>query len=263
MRLNKYLAHCGVASRRQCDAIIFEKRVAVNETIIDAPGTEIDPEKDIITVDGEKVRLIKHFTYIKLQKPQGYVSTKKDPHADQTVMDLLPKPYQHLVPIGRLDKDTTGILLFTDDGDLVHTLIHPRYEVEKQYLVQLAVAPAGFPEEELPKGVALEEKAIAKGQAIPLNGKRTLYRIILKEGKKREVKRIFRHYNTKVRKLHRELFAGITADDLAPGDWKKLTSDEINKLKEQSTAREFPQKRRHRSQNKLAQHHKSKNDVQK
>ncbi len=234
MRLNKFLAHCGVASRRQCDEIIFEKRVAVNEKIVDAPGTEIDPEKDLVTVDGESVRLIRLFTYIKLQKPQGYVTTKKDPHAEHTVMDLLPKPYQHLVPIGRLDKDTTGVLLFTDDGDLVHTLIHPRYEVEKQYLVQLAVAPAGFPEEELPKGLALEEKSIAKGQAIPLNGKRTLYRIILKEGKKREVKRIFRHYNTKVRKLHRELFAGISADELAPGDWKKLTTEEINKLKSRS-----------------------------
>lgn len=230
MRLNKFLAHAGVASRRQCDELIFNGRVEVNSYVIETPGTDIDPDKDEIRVDGDRVYMVRHLTYVKLHKPEGYITSKSDPHNSKTVMELLPNVMQHLVPVGRLDKDTTGVLIFTDDGDLVHKLIHPRFEIEKEYWVQLVIAPVGFPENELPDGIQLDGDEIARGFCEPVNSKRTRYRVVLKEGKRREVKRIFRHYNTKVKYLHRRLFAGITADDLEPGKWKKLSGEEIKKI---------------------------------
>ncbi|MCK5519779.1 MAG: rRNA pseudouridine synthase [Candidatus Marinimicrobia bacterium] len=229
MRLNKYLAHSGVGSRRFCDTLVFEGRVQVNGSYVDTPAIDVN-EQDRVLVDGERVRLKKQYTYIKLNKPRGYVSTTKDPYHEKIVTVLLPKVLD-VVPVGRLDKDTTGILIFTDDGDLLHKLIHPKYGIEKEYEVLLEMTPQGYPENELHNGIRLENGDRAKGIAETLNEKRTHYKVILKEGKKREVKRIFRHYNSIVRRLHRNLFAGISANELAEGKWKKLTPDEIKHLK--------------------------------
>jgi 23S rRNA pseudouridine2605 synthase len=146
-------------------------------------------------------------------------------------MSLLPNVLS-VVPVGRLDKDTTGVLLFTDDGDLNFKLTHPKHGVEKEYEVLLKHEPNGELEKELPKGIILEDNGDrVRGTAEALNKKRTHYRIILKEGKKREVKRIFRHYDTRVNRLHRNSFAGISANELAPGKWKKLTKNEIQELR--------------------------------
>lgn len=232
MRLNKFLAHAGVDSRRKCDELIFEGRVQVDGEILTNPGAQIDENKSLILVDGEIVKLKRDYTYIKMHKPQGYVTSKKDPHNPQTVMNLLPNVLS-VVPVGRLDKDTTGILLFTDDGDLNYKLTHPRHGVEKEYEVLLKQEPEGELEKELPKGIILEDNGDrVRGKAIALNKKRTHYQIILKEGKKREVKRIFRHYGAFVHRLHRNSFAGISANELAPGRWKRLTKDEIEALRE-------------------------------
>jgi len=228
MRLNKYLAHCGVGSRRACDALIFEGRVTVNGESMESPAYDVS-SADLVRLDGETVRLKKTFTYIKMNKARGYVSTVKDPHNEKTVMDLLPKVLS-VVPVGRLDKDTTGILLFTDDGDLLHRLIHPRFEVEKEYEAILEAPPHGEPEQDILQGITLENGEVASGRMESLNAKRTHFRIWLKEGKKREIKRIFRAYNTKVKRLHRNSFAGLSADELAEGKWKKLTSNEIRML---------------------------------
>lgn len=231
MRLNKFLAHAGVDSRRQCDDLIFEGRVQVNGETQTNPGIQIDEHLSEIRVDGEIIKLKKDYTYIKLHKPQGYVTSTKDPHNPLTVMNLLPKVL-HVVPVGRLDKDTTGVLLFTDDGDLNYRLTHPKHGVEKEYEVLLRQAPAGDIEHELQAGIILEDNGDrVKGEAEALNRKRTHYRVVLKEGKKREIKRIFRHYGTRVFRLHRNSFAGISANELAPGKWKKLTSQEIEALR--------------------------------
>lgn len=232
MRLNKYLAHCGVDSRRNCDELIFEGRVQVDGEVFTNPGAQVDETRSEIRVDGEHVRLKKDHTYLKLHKPQGYVTSRKDPHNPQTVMQLLPKVL-NVVPIGRLDKDTTGVLLFTDDGDLNYKLTHPKHGVEKEYEILLKNEPDGEIEKELPKGIILEDNGDrVKGEAEALNKKRTHYRLMLKEGKKREVKRIFRHYNSHVYRLHRNSFAGISANELAPGRWKKLTKGEIEALRD-------------------------------
>ena len=231
MRLNKFLAHCGVDSRRKCDDLIFEGRVQVDGETFTNPGAQIDEQNSEVRVDGEIVKLKRDFTYIKLHKPQGYVTSIKDPHNPQTVMNLLPNVLS-VVPVGRLDKDTTGVLLFTDDGDLNFKLTHPKHGVEKEYEILLKHEPNGEPEKELSKGIILEDSGDrVKGIAEALNSKRTHYRIILKEGKKREVKQIFRHYGTRVHRLHRNSFAGISANELAPGRWKKLTRDEIEALR--------------------------------
>ena len=215
MRLNKFLAHCGVDSRRNCDELIFQGRVKVDGETITTPGAQIDELSVEIRVDGDLVKLKGNFTYIKLHKPKDYVTSRKDPHNALTVMNLLPNVL-NVVPVGRLDKDTTGILLLTDDGDLNFKLTHPKHGVEK----------------ELPKGIILEDNGDkVKGEVIPLNRKRTHYSVVLKEGKKREVKRIFHHYETRVYRLHRNTFAGITANELAPGRWKKLTALEIEMIK--------------------------------
>jgi 23S rRNA pseudouridine2605 synthase len=230
MRLNKFLAHCGVDSRRKCDELIFEGRVSVDDEIFNNPGTQIDEAHADVRVDGEPVRLKKQFTYIKMNKPQGYITSRHDPYHSKTVMDLLPKVLS-VVPVGRLDKDTTGVLIFTDDGDLNYRLTHPKHGVEKEYEVLLSRAPQGFPEKELPEGIMLSDNGDrVRGKAEALNRGRTHYKVLLKEGKKREVKRIFRHYNTKVTRLHRNGFAGVSANELAPGKWKKLNTEEIGIL---------------------------------
>jgi len=231
MRLNKYLAHCGVDSRRNCDELIFDGRVQVDGEVFTNPGAQVDENRSEIKVDGEIVRLKKDYTYIKLHKPQGFVTSVKDPHNPQTVMQLLPNVL-NVVPVGRLDKDTTGVLLFTNDGDLNYRLTHPKHGVEKEYEVLLKSEPVGEIEKELPKGIILQDNGDrVKGEVEALNNKRTHYRLILKEGKKREVKRIFRHYESRVYRLHRNSFAGISANELAPGRWKKLTKGEIETLK--------------------------------
>ncbi|MEA1986474.1 MAG: pseudouridine synthase [Candidatus Marinimicrobia bacterium] len=230
MRLNKFMSRCGVDSRRNCDELIFQKRVMVNGETVDSPAVDIDIQNDKVLVDHEKITLKKKFTYLKLNKPSGFVSTTGDPHADRIVMDLLPKVLD-VVPVGRLDKNTTGVLLFTDDGDLHYRLTHPKYQLERIYDVVVSRPPVGYPENELSNGIKVDKNIFVKGKAIPLNEKRTQYKIILKEGKKREIKRIFRKYNTKVVKLHRTIFAGITADNLSFGKWQKLSTEEINYLK--------------------------------
>lgn len=231
MRLNKYLAHCGVDSRRNCDEIIFQGRVRVEGELVTHPGTQIDESASNVTVDGERVQSKKVFTYMKLHKPKGYVTSKRDPHNESTVMDLIPNVLD-VVPVGRLDKDTTGTLIFTDDGELNFRLTHPKYGVEKEYEAILYREPEGSPETDMIKGIVLEDNGdFVRGKVSSLNKTRTHYKVVLQEGKKREVKRIFRHYNSQVKHLHRNSFAGVTANDIPMGKWKKLTLEEITQLK--------------------------------
>lgn len=236
MRLNKYLSHCGVDSRRKCDALILEGRVMVDGSIETNPGTNVDEHSADIRVDGERVHLKKNYSYIKMNKPAGYITSLHDPYHSQTVMQLLPKVLS-VVPVGRLDKDSTGILIFTDDGDLNYRLTHPKHGVEKVYEVLLRRPPEGYPENDLPQGIILQDNGDkVQGKAELMNRKRNHYRITLKEGKKREVKRIFLQYNSKVTRLHRNSFAGISADELPPGKWKKLTPAEIAQLRSAANA---------------------------
>lgn len=230
MRLNKYLAHAGLASRRKCDEFIQSGKVKVNGEVCVDFSRQIT-EDDIVHYAGGLVKAAEERVVYLLNKPAGFISTVSDPQKRRTVVDLLPDK-ERLYSIGRLDRDTTGVLLLTNDGELAYQLSHPKFQVEKVYV---ALSAIDIPPDKLklvPKGVALEDGAIARGDIRKLGreGKNFVWEIILKEGKNREIKRLFKALGSSVLKLHRKSFAGITADYLKSGKYKRMTTREITAL---------------------------------
>jgi 23S rRNA pseudouridine2605 synthase len=232
MRLNAYLARAGVASRRGADELIKAGRVRVNGE----PGrlNTFVEGGDVVEVDGAAVSP-QRLTYVLLHKPSGVVTTVRDPHGRPTVVDLV-RARERVVPVGRLDADTTGALLLTNDGPLAHRLAHPRYGVEKVYEVEVD----GDPDEEalrrLREGVELEEGGTAPARADRLGHGRI--ELTLHEGRKHQVKRMCETVGHPVRRLHRSRYAGLTLERLAPGEWRELTEREVELLR--STARPRP-----------------------
>ncbi len=229
MRLNAYLARSGIASRRRADELIADGRVVVNGE----PGElhmRVGP-RDVVEVDGRRVEA-QALAYVLLHKPAGVVTTARDPQGRPTVVELV-EHEARVVPVGRLDVDTTGALVFTNDGELAHRLAHPRYGVEKAYEVEVE----GSPDEEalatLREGVELEE-----GRTVPA-GARVLARshdsalleLTLHEGRKHQVKRMCEAVGHPVRRLHRSRYAGLELGDLAPGSWRELTRAEVGSLR--------------------------------
>ena len=229
MRLNAYLARAGVASRRGADELIKAGRVTVNGE----PGqlnTFVDPD-DRVELDGQPVAA-QRLAYVLLHKPAGTVTTARDPQGRRTVVDLVDVP-ERVVPVGRLDVDTTGALLLTNDGPLAHRLAHPKYGVEKVYEVDVE----GEPDEEalraLSEGVKLEDGTTAPATVRCLAPSRL--ELTLHEGRNRQVKRMLEAVGHPVRMLHRSVYAGLTLTCLGPGDWRELTGAEVEAL--QATAR--------------------------
>jgi len=233
IRLNKYLSQSGVASRREADRLIQEGRICVNGQVVFTLGAKIDAEKDLVEVNGRKIIKGKSLIYLMLNKPAGYVVTRKDPAGRPTVMDLIPRSMQYLYPVGRLDYDSRGLLLLTNDGNLAFRLTHPRHEIKKVYLVEVK----GDPEEEaiikLKKGIYLEGKKTAPARVTKLKSspERSLLKIELKEGRKREVRKMCASVGYPVLDLKRIEFGGLRLDRLKPGKWRDLTSKEIDLLK--------------------------------
>ena len=230
MRLNKFLAHAGIASRRKCDDIISSGKVKVNDVICMDFSKQITDD-DCVRVGGEIVNLNKEKLVYILNKPKGVISSVTDDRNRTTVMDFLPYE-EKLFPIGRLDRDTTGVLLITNDGELANRLTHPRYGVEKKYI---AVTYKDIPKEnysKLKNGIRLEDGAIAKGKIEIINrtSKKCVWLVTLKEGKKREVKRIFTALESRVMELHRESFGNLNTGKLKPGKFRKLKKVEIENL---------------------------------
>ena len=225
MRLNAYLARAGVASRRKADELIKDGRVTVNGE----PGqlnTQVQ-SRDVVRVDGERVEK-QQLAYLLLHKPAATVTTASDPQGRRTVVDLVPRE-PRVVPVGRLDADTTGALLLTNDGDLAHTLAHPRYGVEKTYVVELSRAPSDAQIELLAQGVELED-----GPTAPARARRVAKNVIeltIHEGRNRQVKRMVEAIGHRVTRLHRSHYAGLSADDLEPGAWRALDTSEVQRLR--------------------------------
>jgi 23S rRNA pseudouridine2605 synthase len=229
VRLNAYLARSGIASRRRADELIADGRVVVNGL----PGelhTRVGP-RDVVEVDGRRVEA-QPLAYVLLHKPAGVVTTARDPQGRPTVVDLV-EHEARVVPVGRLDVDTTGALVFTNDGELAHRLAHPRYGVEKAYEVEVE----GSPDEEalatLRDGVELED-----GRTVPAGARvltrsddATLLELILHEGRKHQVKRMCEAVGHPVRRLHRSRYAGLELGELAPGSWRELTRAEVGALR--------------------------------
>ena len=224
MRLNAYLARAGVASRRAADELIKAGRVRVNGE----PGqlnTFVGGE-DRVEVDGREV-FPQKLTYLLLNKPAGVVTTARDPGGRPTVVELVPdKP--RVVPVGRLDADTTGALLLTNDGPLAHRLAHPRYGVEKVYEVEVTGDPDEATLRALAEGVELEDGRTAPAR-VRRHGRGRI-ELVLHEGRNRQVRRMLETVGHRVIRLHRSAYAGLTVNDLAPGAYRELTREEISAL---------------------------------
>jgi 23S rRNA pseudouridine2605 synthase len=224
VRLNAYLARAGVASRRGADDLIKAGRVTVNG----APGqlnTFVEPG-DRVEVDGSPVSA-QALRYVLLHKPVGVVTTARDPQGRPTVVELVDVP-ERVVPVGRLDADTTGALLLTNDGPLAHRLAHPRYGVEKVYVVDVEGEPDAAALQALTEGVELEDGMTAPATVRCLAPSRL--ELVLHEGRNRQVRRMLDAVGHAVRGLHRSVYAGLTLEGLEPGDWRELTPDEVELL---------------------------------
>lgn len=232
MRLNKYLARAGVDSRRRCDDWIRAGRVSVNGIVETEPWFDIDPDHDLVHVDGEPVEQPRGQAYLLLHKPAGVITTVSDPRGRPTVVSLLGDAFQdrRLYPVGRLDADTTGALLLTDDGELAYRLTHPKYEAEKEYVVLLQRRVSGRDIERLKKGIQLEDGPVRPDSIRRLAPERVS--LTLHEGRKRIVKRMFAILEHDILELHRSRFAGLCADEIPRGSWRELTLEETNKLRD-------------------------------
>jgi 23S rRNA pseudouridine2605 synthase len=225
MRLNAYLARAGVASRRRADELIKTGRVRVNGE----PGqlNTFVGRGDTVEVDGRTVRA-QRLAYVLLNKPAGTVTTARDPQRRPTVVDLVDLP-ERVVPVGRLDVDTTGALLLTNDGPLAHRLAHPRYGVEKTYVVEVEGEPGHAALRRLAEGLELEDGPTAPARARRLGPSRI--ELTVHEGRNRQVKRMCDAIGHPVRRLHRAGYAGLTVEGLEPGQWRELEPSEVDALR--------------------------------
>jgi 23S rRNA pseudouridine2605 synthase len=225
VRLNAYLARAGIASRRKADELIKAGRVTVNgET--GQLNTFVEP-RDRVEVDGRPVAQ-QALAYVLLHKPAGVVTTASDPQGRPTVVGLV-EHESRVVPVGRLDADTTGVLLLTNDGELAHRLAHPKYEVEKVYEAEVEGEPGEETLQRLAGGVKLEDGPTAPARARRLGPSRV--ELSIHEGRNRQVKRMLEAVGHPVVRLHRSRYAGLTVEGLEPGQWRELTADEIAALR--------------------------------
>lgn len=234
MRLNAYLARAGVSSRRRADELIKAGRVTVNGE----PGqlNTFVEKSDRVEVDGNAVAP-QPLSYVLLHKPAGVVTTARDPQRRPTVVDLVHHEAR-VVPVGRLDADTTGALLLTNDGPLAHRLAHPRYAVEKVYEVEVERDPTEDQLRQLREGVELDDGRTAPARAIRLGP--TRLELAIHEGRKHQVKRMCAAVGLPVTRLHRPRYAGLELGDLPAGEWRELTKEEVQQLR-QTTGGSFPE----------------------
>jgi len=231
-RLQKILARAGLGSRRACEEIIAQGRVTVNGRVAKL-GDKADPERDEIRVDGQRIKTAEPPVYIMLNKPRFVLSSTVSERGRKTVRDLVPVPYR-IVPVGRLDLESEGLLLLTNDGDLVNRLTHPRYGHEKEYRVLVAKRPDAKQLEALRRGVVLEDGTRtmpAKVRIERWHGKGAWLRITLKEGKKRQIREMCRLIGLPVVRLIRIRMGPLKLKDLKSGEWRYLTEDEIAALR--------------------------------
>jgi len=233
MRLQKYLAHAGVASRRAAEELIVRGQVRVNGKVVRELGTSVE-ERDNVAVDGKIVRLPTKHTYIVLHKPLGVVTTMRDPEGRRTVGDLLPKGLPRIVPVGRLDYDTSGVLLLTNDGELAHVLTHPRFGVEKTYRAVVKGKLSAGELDRLRRGMHVEtfRASGAQVKVVASPPDRTVLDITIHEGRNRQVRRMLEAVGHPVRELRRLRFGPIALGALAPGRTRPATARELVRLRE-------------------------------
>ncbi|MFZ1528794.1 MAG: pseudouridine synthase [Ferruginibacter sp.] len=232
MPLNKFLAHCGISSRRDAVAFISEGKVKVNKAVVTEPGYKVQPSDEVF-YNGKKLFVTKNLVYILLNKPKDYITTNEDPQGRKTVLQLIKAATSERVyPIGRLDRNTSGVLLLTNDGDLTQKLSHPSYEVKKIYEVKLDKVLAKGDFEKILKGLKLEDGAVFVDSLAYADSKdKSIIGIEIHSGRNRIVRRIFEHLGYDVKGLDRVMYAGLTKKNVERGKWRYLSEKEIRLLK--------------------------------
>ena len=234
-RLQKVLAHAGVASRRKCEEMILAGRVAVNDAIVKELGVKVDPAADTITVDGKAINKETH-VYILLHKPKGYISAVKDPKGRKVVTDLIKDIDARLYPVGRLDYDTEGLILLTNDGEFANLLTHPKFHVPKTYHASLKGVPHGDLLDQLRAGVKLEDGMTAPAEVeyvdVEENSSASVISITIAEGRNRQVRRMFDKIGFPVQKLRRVKFGYLTLHGVSRSRNRHLTASEVKELQD-------------------------------
>ncbi|MBX3044450.1 MAG: rRNA pseudouridine synthase [Candidatus Kapabacteria bacterium] len=225
VRINKFLADAGVASRRKIDELILEGAIKVNGQVVEEPGIKVT-SSDFITVNGDPVKEIKHDIYILLNKPKNVITTTSDDFDRKTVLDIVRK-HARIFPVGRLDRNTTGVLLLTNDGELAYRLTHPKFQIERTYNVKLERELSSLQGRLISEGLTLENgDETGECEVFIHPDDKTKVMITIKEGKNREVRRIFEHFGYEVKQLDRKIFAGLTCKGLGKGEYRHLTRQE-------------------------------------
>lgn len=231
-RLQKYMASCGVASRRKCEEIIAEGRVKVNGVTVREAGLKIQPGKDRVTVDGKEIIPANKPVYIMLNKPVGYVSTVRDQFMRPTVLDLVRGVKGRIYPVGRLDYDSEGLILLTNDGNFAYGLTHPRHKVDKTYIVVVQGSPSRKEIDRLRKGVEIDGRMTSPAdiRVESVQGNKTTFRVVIHEGRNRQVRRMFEAIGYTVVSLKRTGIGKLQLGTLAPGKWRFLEDREVKDL---------------------------------
>lgn len=230
IRLNRFVANAGVCSRREADKLIAEGRIKVNGKVVTEMGLKVN-KTDRVSYKGQILKSETH-QYILLNKPRGFVTTTKDPHAKRTVMELVERACdERIYPVGRLDKETTGLLLFTNDGELAKKLMHPSHKVKKVYQVELDKPITGEDFEAILQGVELEDGLAEVNELAILGKDNTVLGLEIHIGRNRIVRRIFEHLGYRVKKLDRVMFAHLTKKNLPRGKYRHLNPKEVIGIK--------------------------------
>lgn len=231
VRINKFVATYGMLARRKVDEYILQGRITVNGITITEPGYKINPQEDRVSVDGELIKVEKGKVYILLNKPPKVISAVTDDKKRKTVVDIV-KVKERIFPIGRLDYDTTGLIILTNDGEFANKLMHPRYKVDKTYLVHLSKPLQEKHRKKLAEGIFIDRKKTEPAKIVFLNKDdyKRLF-ISIHEGRNRQVKNMFERFGYKIRKLHRTKYGNLKLGNLAEGEWRKLSEKEVALLK--------------------------------
>lgn len=234
MRVQKFLSRAGVASRREAEALLAAGRIRINGEVVTVPGTRVDPDRDRVEVDGTRVR-IPAIRWILFHKPPDVVTTRHDPQERRTVYDLLPPELAGLHYVGRLDRETEGLLLLTNEGDAAHGLLHPSRRVSREYEAVVTGRPDDTTAARLEEGVELEDGP-ARAEDVRIegpddDGRGTVVRLVLREGRKREVRRLMEAVGHRVLRLRRIRFGPVELGDVPAGAWRDLDEEEVEGLR--------------------------------
>lgn len=237
MRINRFLSHAGIGSRRKVEEFVLDGFVRVNGRIVRDLSTIIDPDNDVVEFRNRRI-IIKKYHYLLLNKPKGYITTVSDERGRKHVMELIPERYGKagVVPVGRLDKDTEGLLLLTNDGDVAYVLTHPKFQVEKEYLVELDRALDDVSRRQIEKGVLIEGERTGPAEITRVNEAGTRVLLKIREGKKRQIRISFSKFSYKVKKLKRISFGPLKVGTVPSGSYRELKDREIKMLRKLTEA---------------------------